>query len=59
MFHSQKCRQDRPQGLKRGKNIQKIRPGRSAMQWHCGLRLFFKNIYSMVLMYATVHGLLC
>ena len=26
-------------------NIQEFRPGRSAMQWHCGLCLFFKNIY--------------
>ena len=28
----------------------------SAMQWHCGLRLFFKNIYSTIhaLLYLTV-----
>ena len=25
-------------------NIQEFRPGRSTMQWHCGLHLFFKNI---------------
>ena len=27
-------------------NIQEFRPGRGAMQLHCGLRLFFKFIYS-------------
>ena len=47
MFDSQEYRQDRPQGLKKKKiNIQKIRPGCSAIQWHCGLRLFFKKYTS-------------
>ena len=54
MFHYLECRQDRSQGLvnkKKTINIQKNRPGRSAMQWHCGLRLFFKKYtYSMILM---------
>ena len=51
MFDSQAYRKDRPQGLKKGKkNICEFRPGRSAMQWHCGLRSFFKKYtYSMVL----------
>ena len=47
MFNSQESRQDRSQGLKKKKNEHsKNRPGRSATQWHCGLRLFFKHIYS-------------
>ena len=60
MFDSQEYCQDRPQGLKKKKiNTQKIRPDRSAMQWHCGLGLFFKKYtYSMYGTYATVHGLL-
>ena len=33
------------------RNIQKFKPGRSAMQRHCGLRLFCRNIYSV---YITV-----
>ena len=41
----------RSQALER--NIQKLRPGRSAMQWHCGLRLFFKE-YLQYDTYATV-----
>ena len=43
MFISQEYHQDRPHGLKRKKNIQEFRPGRSAIQWRCGLRLFFKK----------------
>ena len=53
MFGSQTYRQDRPQCLEKKKkiNIQEFRPGCSAMQWHCGLRLFFKKYtYSMILM---------
>ena len=47
MFDSQVSLVNRSQGLvKKERNIQEFRPGRSAMQWHCGLRLFFKNIYS-------------
>ena len=57
MLDSQEYRQERPQGLEK-KNIQEFSPGRSAMQWHCGLRLFFKNIYLQYRTYATVHGLL-
>ena len=51
MFDSQAYHQDRPQGLKNKKiNIQEFRPGCSAMQWHCALRLFFKKCtYGMVL----------
>ena len=61
MFDSQEYYQDRQQGLKKKKiiNIQEFRPGRSAMQWHCGLRLFFNNIYLQYGTYATVHGVGC
>ena len=55
MFGSQEFCQDRPQaGFERDKllNMQEIRPGRSALQWHCVLRLFYKR-----LTYSTVHGL--
>ena len=45
MFDSQVSLVNKSQGLeKKKRNIQEFRPGRSAMQWHCGLRLFFKNI---------------
>ena len=46
MFGSQESHQDRPQaGFKKDNtlNMQEFRPGCSAMQRHCGLRLFFKN----------------
>ena len=47
MFGSQVSLVNRSQGLvKKERNIQEFRPGRSAMQWHCGLRSFLKNIYS-------------
>ena len=37
----------RPQGSgKKTRIIHEFRPGRGAMQWHCGLRLFFKNQYN-------------
>ena len=45
MFNSQEAIL-RSQGLKKERDIQKVRPGRSAMQWYCGLRLFLKNIYN-------------
>ena len=45
MFDSQVSLVHRSQRFGK-RNIQEFRPGRSAMQWHCGLRLFFKNIYS-------------
>ena len=41
-FDSQESRQDRPPGLKK-MNIYEFSPDRSAMQGHCGLRLFFKK----------------
>ena len=48
MFDSQGYCQDGPQGLKNKRIIiQKFRPGRSAMRWHCGLRLFFKNMLTV------------
>ena len=57
MSDSQNYPQDRQKGLKKKKiNIQKFRPSRSAMQWHCGLRLFLK-IYLQYGTYATVHGM--
>ena len=36
---------------KEKKNIQEFTPGRNAMQWPCGLLLFFKlkNTYSMIM----------
>ena len=46
MFGSQEYRQDRPQaGFEKDNilNLQEFRPGRSAIQRHYGLRLFFKN----------------
>ena len=46
MFGSQESCQDRPQaGFEKDNilNMQEFRPGRSAMQRHCDLRLFFKN----------------
>ena len=48
MFNSQEPRANRSQGSKKRerRNIQEFRPGRGAMQWHWGLRLFFKNVYS-------------
>ena len=55
MFGSQDFRQDRSQaGFERAKllNMQEFRPGRSAMQWHCVLHLFYKR-----LTYSTVHSL--
>ena len=53
MFDSQESRQDRPQNLKIQKlNIQEFNTGRSAMQIHCGLHIFFKKH-----MYSTVHGM--
>ena len=59
MFDSQEYRQDRPQGLKKKTNIQEFRPGCSAMQLHCGLRLLFKKILTVrYCTYATVYGLL-
>ena len=42
IFDSQESRQNRVQ-KKQILNIQEFRPGRSAMQGHCGLRLFFKK----------------
>ena len=41
-FNSQESHQNRVP-KKQILNIQEFRPGRSAMQWHCGLRLFSKN----------------
>ena len=60
MFDSRVSLVNRSQGLeKQRRNIQEFRPDRSAMQWHCGLGLFFKKYtYSMYGTYATVHGLL-
>ena len=47
MFDSQVSLINASQGLeKKRRNIQEFRPGRNEMQWHCGLSLFFKNIYS-------------
>ena len=47
MFDSRVSLVNRSQGLeKKKRNIQEFRPCCSAMQWHSGLRLFFKNIYS-------------
>ena len=57
MFGSREYPQDRLQGLKKKKNIKKIRPGRSAMQWHYALRLSFEK-YLQYGTHATVHGLL-
>ena len=43
MLDSQVSLVNRSQGLeKKRKNIQEVRPGRSAMQLHYGLRLFVK-----------------
>ena len=42
IFDSQESRQNRVR-KKQILNIQEFRPGRSAMQGHCGLRLFLKN----------------
>ena len=50
-LHSQNVR---GVGKERRRNIQEFWPSRSAMQWHCGLRLFFKTIYSN-----TVHTDYC
>ena len=49
----------RSQDLKRERgNIQEFRPDRSAMQRHCGLRLFFKKYSTYTTVpYCTVHGL--
>ena len=41
IFDSQESRQNRVR-KKQILNIQEFRPGRSAMQGHCGLRLFLK-----------------
>ena len=38
-FDSQVSQVNRSQDLEEKRNIQEFRPGRSAMQWHCGLRL--------------------
>ena len=59
MFNSQEYPQDRPQEMKKKKTyIQEFRHGRSAMQWHCGLRLFFK-IYLQYGTYASVLYMVC
>ena len=42
IFDSQESRQNRVRKKKQILNIQEFRPGRSAMQGHCGLRLFLK-----------------
>ena len=42
IFDSQESRQNRVR-KKQILNIQEFRPGRSAMQGHCGLRLFLNN----------------
>ena len=42
IFDSQESRQNRVR-KKQILNIQEFRPGRSAMQGHCGLRLFLKK----------------
>ena len=44
---------------KKKNDIQKFRPGRSALQWHCGLRLFFENIYSTYIHYCTLLYMVC
>ena len=56
MFDSQEYRQERLQGLKKKKRTFKEL---SLVAAQCNGILFFKKYtYSMVLMYATVHGLL-
>ena len=61
MFDSQVSPVKMSQALeKKKRNIQEFEPGRSAMQWHCGLRLFFKNIYSTVnIYYCTLMYMVC
>ena len=60
MFDSQVSLVHKSQGLeKKKRNIQEFRPGRSAMQWHCGLRLFFKNKYLQYIHYCTLLYMVC
>ena len=59
MFDSQVSLESKGHRVLKKRNIQEIRPGGSAMQWHCGLRLFFKKHTYSTVHYCTLLYMVC